>query len=73
MYKISRIRENGQFCLDIYFRVISITGSLCHDKSFFHVVHIFVYIQETRIARKYVQRENFYVHSIGEALGALNP
>ena len=52
----------GNFaCIKI--RVLCIIGSQGYYKSNFRGVHIFGDIQETRIMRKYVQRENIYVHS----------
>ena len=55
--------ELGNFaCIKI--RVLCIIGSICYYKSNFRGVHIFADIKETRITRKYVQRENIYVHSI---------
>ena len=53
----------GNFaCIKI--RVLSTNNSLGYNDSNFHSVYIFADIQETRIKRKYIQRENFYVYSI---------
>ena len=53
----------GNFaCIKIY--VLSIIVSLGFYKSNFRGVHIFADVLETRITRKYVQRENIYIHSI---------
>ena len=49
-------------CIKI--RVFSTNDSLDYNDSNFHSVYIFADILETRIKRKYVQRENFYVDSI---------
>ena len=49
-------------CIKI--RVLSIIGSLACYKSNFRGVHIFADVLETRITRKYLQRENIYVYSI---------
>ena len=54
VYKFSRIYE----------KVFSIIGSSGYYTSNFRGVYIFADILETRIMRKYVQRENIYVHSI---------
>ena len=43
--------------------VFTITASLGFYKCYSHGVYIFADIEETRIMRKYVQRENFYFHS----------
>ena len=52
----------GNFaCIKI--RVLCVIGSLGYYKSNFQGVHFFEDISETRISRKYVQRENIYVHS----------
>ena len=48
----------------IYICVFHNIAFTWHNKSYFHVVHIFADISKTRITCKYVQRENFYVHSI---------
>ena len=45
----------------IKIRVFSTNNSLGYNDSNFHSVYIFGDIQETRIKRKYIQRENFYV------------
>ena len=47
----------------IKIHVLRINGSLGYHKRNVHSVHIFVHIYETRITQKYIQRENFYVHS----------
>ena len=55
--------EIGNFaCIGI--RVFSTSVSLGYNKCNFHCVHIFADILETRIKRKYVLRENFYVYSM---------
>ena len=52
----------GNFaCIKI--RVLSIIGSLGYIKSNFRGVHNLTDIYETRITRKYVQRENIYIRS----------
>ena len=53
----------GNFvCIKI--RVLSIISSLGSYQSNFRGVHIFADIKKnTRITRKYVQRENIYLHS----------
>ena len=53
----------GNFaCIKI--RVFSTNDSFGYNDSNFHSVYIFADIQETRIKRKYKQRENFDVYSI---------
>ena len=47
----------------IYINVFDIIAFLLYNKSYFHDVYIFADIYETRITRKYVQRENFYIRS----------
>ena len=44
--------------------VSSTNDSLGYTDSNFHSVYIFADILGTRIKRKYIQRENFYVYSI---------
>ena len=52
----------GNFaCIKI--RVLCIIASIGYYKSNFRGVHIFADIKETRITRKYVQREYIDVHS----------
>ena len=49
-------------CITI--RFLCIISSLGYYKNNFRGVHILADIQETRITRKYVQRENIYDNSI---------
>ena len=53
----------GNFaCIKIH--VLRMIGSLGYYKSNFRGVHIFANVLETRITRKYEQREYIYVYSI---------
>ena len=47
----------------IYIRIFDSVASEWDNKSYIHVAHIFAEILKTRTTRKYVQRENFYIHS----------
>ena len=42
----------------IYIRAFEIIVYIWHNKGCFHDIHIFADTSETRITRKYVQREN---------------
>ena len=65
IFECINFREFVKICnfAGIYIRVLDNIASKRHDKNYFLVVHIFADISKTRIARKYVQCENFYVHS----------
>ena len=63
MCKFCVFTKMGKFAW-IEICVLRMIVSLCFYYSNFHDVHIFADIQETPITRKYVQRENFCIHSI---------
>ena len=54
--------EIGNFA-QIYIRVFDVIVYIWQSKSYFHGKHILANISETRITRKYIKRENLYIHS----------